>query len=105
MGLRQTKSGSYSSVDDAALNMLEQLKAYENYTLILYQQTAVCNESAREFVCSYSYGGLEIKQSHAFVQDPDTGYIYMICYTATEGSYPEYVAAFEKAKGTFKLPG
>ena len=97
--------GSYSSDDDAASDMLEQLKTRENYTLISYQQTEVCNESAREMVCSYSYGGLEVKQGQVFVQDPNMGYIYMICYTATEGSYQEYIEAFEKAKETFKLPG
>jgi len=97
--------GSYSSVDDAASDMLEQLKTRENYTLISYSQMRVCNESAREMVCSYSYGGLEIKQSHVFVQDSNTGYIYMICYTATEGSYQEYIEAFEIVKETFKVPG
>lgn len=97
--------GNYSDTDDAASDILEQLKTRENYTLISYQQTEVCNENAREMVCSYSYGGLEIKQGRVFVQDSSTGYIYMICYTATEGSYSENLKAFEKAKETFELPG
>jgi len=96
--------GSYSSIDDAASDILDQLKSHENYTLISYQQTRVCNESAREIVCSYSYGGIKIKQSQVFVQDPNTGYIYTILYMATEVNYPKYRQAFEKVRETFKLP-
>jgi len=100
--LSASAGGNYSSYEDAASDMLAQLKNYDNYSLISYTQTAVSDESAREIVCSYSYGGFSIKQSQVFFQDPE-GYIYMICYTATEGSYPKYVEAYEKAKGTFKL--
>jgi len=95
--------GNYSSYEDAALSMLDQLKTYDNYSLVSYTRTTVSNEPAREIVCSYSYGGLALKQSLVFFQDPTTGYIYMICYTATDESYPEYVGVYEKVKGTFKL--
>jgi len=101
-----SSSGNYSSYEDAASDMLNQLKTHENYILISYTQTTVSNEkSAREIVCSYSYDGIALKQSQVFFQDPATGYIYMICYTATEESYPEYVEAYEKAKGSFILTG
>jgi hypothetical protein len=98
-----SKGGNYTSYEDAASGMLNQLKTHENYSLISYIQTTICNESAREIVCSYSYDGVALKQSQVFFQDPTTGYIYMICYTATEESYPEYVEAFDKAKESFIL--
>ncbi|MHC1610374.1 MAG: PsbP-related protein [Candidatus Methanospirareceae archaeon] len=99
------KGGNYTSYEDAASDMLAKLNTYDNYSLISYTQTTVSNESAREIVCSYSYGGVALKQSQVFFQDPTTGYIYMICYTATEERYPEYIGVFEKARETFKLPG
>jgi len=94
--------GNYSSYEDAALAMLDQLKNYKNYSLISYTQTTVSNEPAREIVCSYSFNGIPLKQSQVFFQDPE-GYIYMICYTATEESYPEYIGVYGKAKETFIL--
>jgi len=103
--LPASAGGNYSSYEDAASDMLDQLKTYENYSLVSYIQTTVSNESAREIVCSYSYGGIALKQSQVFFQDSNISYIYMICCTATEESYPEYIEAFEKAKETFKLPG
>ena len=97
--------GNYTSYEDAASDMLAKLNTYDNYSLISYTQTTVSNESAREIVCSYSYGGVALKQSQVFFQDPTTGYIYMICYTATEESYPEHEEAYEKVKESFILPG
>lgn len=95
--------GNYSSYEDAASDMLNQLKTHENYTLISYTQATICNESAKEIVCSYSYGEVALKQSRIFFQDSNTSYIYMITYTATEGNYPEYIEAYEKARETFTL--
>jgi hypothetical protein len=102
--LPASKGGNYTSYEDAALDTLNQLKGYENYSLVSYTQTTVSNEPAREIVCSYSYGGIALKQNQVLFQDSNTSYIYMICYTATEESYPEYVGVYEKVKGTFILP-
>jgi len=103
--LPESLGGNYSSYEDASSDVLAKLKTYENYSMGSYTQTTVSNESAREIVCSYSYGGVALKQSQVFFQDSNTSYIYMICYTAKEESYPEHVEAFEKVKESFKLPG
>ncbi|MFZ2070451.1 MAG: PsbP-related protein [Halobacteriota archaeon] len=101
--LPASSGGNYSSYEDAASNIVDQLKTNENYTLSSYTQTTICNESARELVCAYSYNGLALKERRIIFQDSNTGYIYMIVYTATETSYPEYIKTFEKAKGTFRF--
>ncbi len=98
-----SSGGNYSSYEDAASNIVDQLKTHENYTLSSYTQTTICNESARELVCAYSYNGFALKERRIIFQDSNTGYIYMIVYTATETSYPEYIGVFEKAKGTFRF--
>jgi hypothetical protein len=95
--------GNYSSYEDAASKIVNQLKTNDNFTLSSYTQTTICNTSARELVCAYSYNGLALKQSRIIFQDSSTGYIYMIVYTATETSYPEYIGVCEKAKATFRF--
>lgn len=96
--------GAYEDIDGAATSLFSQLSSAENYNLISDTSTTIDGENAREITTSYSYGELNIKQTNAYVQDPNTGTIYIIAYTATTISYSNHLAVYERVKETFSLP-
>ena len=53
--------GNYSSYEDAASDVLAKLNTYDNYSLHTNNRI-----QSREIVCSYSYGGVALKQSRIF---------------------------------------
>lgn len=97
--------GAYENINEAATTILSQLSTAENYKLISDSQfITIDDQNARETIVLYSYGVLNIKQNNAYVQDPKTGTIYIIGYTATTLTYPKYIEVYGKVKETFRLP-
>ncbi len=96
--------GAYENINEAATATLSQLSTAENYKLISDSQLiTIDGQDARETTVSFSYDLWDIKQNNAYVQDPKAGTIYIIGYTATTLTYPEYLDVYEKVKETFRL--